>query len=166
MAILARDIMQTKLITVPPDMLLSELADLFIHDRISGAPVVENRPGGPHVVGIVSRSDLVRFPVLEETLAGIVSDHVEELANALGSGDKSSELATTLAGQLTGHTVREVMATTPVSVVPTTPIKEVALKMTSLHLHRVLVMDGEDLVGIISSLDIARLVAEGTLSQS
>jgi CBS domain-containing protein len=57
-------------------------------------------------------------------------------------------------------TVREAMVAAPYSVSPGTPIDEVARVMTTHHLHRVPVLEGQTLRGVVSALDIVRLVAE------
>ncbi|MDJ0847786.1 MAG: CBS domain-containing protein [Myxococcota bacterium] len=51
-----------------------------------------------------------------------------------------------------------------VAVEPETPFREVARALASNRVHRALVIDGETLVGIITALDIVRLVGEGTRS--
>jgi CBS domain-containing protein len=62
-----------------------------------------------------------------------------------------------------GRTVGQVMVSAPYGVSPDTPVEEVARVMATQHLHRVLVLEGETLRGVISALDIVRLVAEGGL---
>ena len=59
--------------------------------------------------------------------------------------------------------VSDVMTASVVSVTPDAEIAEVAKLLTKHGIHRVLVIDGETLVGVVSSLDLARLVAEGAL---
>ena len=43
------------------------------------------------------------------------------------------------------------------------PIQEAALLMTAEQIHRVIVLDGERLVGILSASDIAAAVGRGEL---
>src|SRR6185503_634225 len=73
MPLRARDIMQANVLSVPPEMPIPELVDYLISHRVSGLPVIEKGK----IVGIVSRSDLVRAVSLERSLAGIVEQ--EEL---------------------------------------------------------------------------------------
>jgi len=80
MAMLARDVMQSKVITVEPDMGLDEVAELLCRERISGAPVVEDG----EVIGVVSRSDLVRLPLVDNALAELVDSYDRDLAEARG----------------------------------------------------------------------------------
>ncbi len=158
-----RDIMQTEIIKVAPDMPLSEVSDLLYRERITGAPVVEpgkeDSPGA--VLGVISRSDLVRFPLYREAVAGILSEHFRDLAAAEGDPDESPPLPERLQDVLSDHTAREAMAMRPVTVGPDTPVRDVARMMVDQHLHRALVIEGGKLIGLVSALNIVGLVAEG-----
>ena len=55
-SIRARDIMVTKLITVREDMDLLDLARLLVKNKISGAPVVDEREG---LIGVLTEKDLM-----------------------------------------------------------------------------------------------------------
>jgi CBS domain-containing protein len=60
-----------------------------------------------------------------------------------------------------GHEVNEVMTKSVVSVSDQTQIEEVASLMMANKTERVLVMDGESLLGIVSQGDIVKAIAEG-----
>ena len=157
MPLRARDIMQTHVVSVPPDMPIPELVDFLISRRVSGVPVMENGM----VVGIVSRSDLVRAVSLERSLAGVVADAFEHDEFAPGEVPPPVGLRSSAVQALQDRTVRTIMVTDPVSVAPDAPVAEVARVLVARHMHRVLVTEGAKLVGLISSLDVVRLVAEG-----
>ena len=159
--LVASDVMERNLISVPPGMTLADLAELLIRERVTGVPVVDANQNGA-VVGIISRSDVVRFPVVARTLAELVADREKEIA-AARSGDLAAPLPAPVMENLAGYTVRDAMVANPLSVAPQTPLAELARLLVTRHMHRVLVRDGSVLVGLISSLDIARLVAEGRL---
>jgi CBS domain-containing protein len=57
------------------------------------------------------------------------------------------------------------MTATPIVVSPDTPIDEVARLLVARHVHRVLVADSAGLHGVISALDVLRLVADGRLRE-
>jgi CBS domain-containing protein len=61
--------------------------------------------------------------------------------------------------------VAEAMASDPVTVAPDAPIHEVARLLCTRHHHRVLVTEDGDLKGLISTIDVIRLVAEGRLHE-
>jgi CBS domain-containing protein len=50
-----------------------------------------------------------------------------------------------------------------VTVAPDTPIAEVARVLHARHIHRLLVVDGKSVRGVISTLDLVRLIAEGVV---
>lgn len=56
--------------------------------------------------------------------------------------------ATTLAWQLCHYK--------PLTVAPTTPLGEVARLMVQQHIHHVVVVDGVEIAGVVSSLDFVR----------
>lgn len=162
MTLLARDVMQPRVLTVTPDATFAEVADLLITRRISGVPVVESDA----IVGVVSRSDFARVVSLERALADLVADagDVEEFAP--GELPAPRPLPADLAAQMEGRTVRDVMAPTTVVVSPETPIDEVADLLVRRHVHRVLVANATGLRGVISALDILRWVAGGQLREA
>jgi len=53
-----------------------------------------------------------------------------------------------------------------VTVSPDTPVTEVARLLVTRHIHRVLVTEGEKVHGVISTLDLVRLVAEDRLREA
>jgi len=53
-------------------------------------------------------------------------------------------------------TALDAMTRELVSVTPDTPITEIAQKMRLQHIHRVLVIDNEELVGVVTSFDLLR----------
>ena len=72
-----RDVMQTDPITVPPEMELRDLVELFVNERLAAAPVVDD---GREARGMVSERDIVlqevegdvHFPYFVPILDGLV----------------------------------------------------------------------------------------------
>lgn len=159
MTIRARDVMQGSVLTVKPGMSLAELEDFLVSKRITGAPVVERGV----LVGIVSRSDIVRLLSLERSLSGLIAEGLENPETAATTPVRLPE---PLARALEGKTVRDAMVVDPVTVSPDTPVTEVARLLVSRHIHRVLVTEGDKVRGVISTLDLVRLVAEGRLQET
>jgi CBS domain-containing protein len=160
MTLRARDVMEPHVVTVTPDTTLAELADLLIEKRISGVPVVQH----DSVVGLVSRSDFARVVSLDRSLAGLIAAGDWQQEFAPGEVPEPTRWPEQFASALAGRTVREAMAAAPVTVSPDTPIDEVARALVTHHLHRVLVVEGRTLRGVISALDIVRLVATRRLA--
>jgi CBS domain-containing protein len=157
MPLRARDVMQANVLSVPPELTLAALEDFLLSKRISGAPVVDDGK----VIGIVSRSDVVRCLSLERSLSGLIADGLaspEEPASSI-------RLPTDVEERLTAHTVRDAMVVDPVVVPPDAPIADVARLLHERHIHRVLVTEGATLRGVISTLDLVRLIAAGRLHE-
>ncbi len=155
MTLLARDVMQPHIVAVPPSMPLSDLADLLISRRIMGAPVLT----AGELVGVVSRSDFVRCLSLDRALAGLINDGVEldEFAPAEVAPKATRSVSP---AELAGRVVRDIMVTEPPTVAPDTPVKEVAALLVGQHHHRVIVTEGKSVRGIISTMDLVRLIAD------
>jgi CBS domain-containing protein len=157
MTIRARDVMQTQVLAVSPEMSLAALEDFLVTKRISGAPVVDDGA----LVGIVSRSDVVRVLSLERSLSGLIAD-------GLASPEEPAapvRLPADVEDRLAAHTVRDAMVVDPVVVAPDTPLADVARLLCERHIHRVLVTEGGTVRGVISTLDLVRLVADGRLRE-
>ena len=150
--------MQADVLSVAPTMKLEDLEDFLLEQRIGGVPVLENGV----LVGVVSRSDFVRAAGLERSLAGAVDDGAEQL------GFAASTMSAPSAGAHVVHarTVRDIMAPDVVTVAPETPLDEVARLLATRHLHRLLVTEGTTVRGVISTLDIVRLVADHRLQEA
>lgn len=157
MALCARDIMQVEVLSVAPTMTLDDLEDFLLKERIGGVPVIEHGA----LVGVVSRSDFVRAAGLERSLAGAADAAAEELGAA-----PNAKSAPGGARVVHAHTVRDIMAPDVLTVAPETPLDEVARLLAKRHLHRVLVTEGAMVRGVISTLDIVRLVADHRLREA
>jgi len=72
-ALLARDVMTTEVVTVPPSMTVQELARLLAERHISGVPVVDHMG---RVFGIVSEADILSRRQGEETVRAIMTTDV------------------------------------------------------------------------------------------
>jgi CBS domain-containing protein len=181
-----RDIMTTDVTTVDPNITIREAMDVFASERISGAPVV----AGGEVIGVVSATDLLQLaaslpplPAEGERTADLLDDPIDDDA-ADGPlpdlGDDPSAVyfmelwddvgATVVermavAKGLEDHTVSEVMTRAPIHALGPDALVPVAAEfMARLNIHRVLVMTGRKLVGIVTTSDVTRAVAAGKLT--
>ncbi len=154
----AADLMQRHLITARPDQLLAEVRHLLIESHITGLPVVD----GQRLVGVLSRSDLARMEDLLESLDGEVSADQTWLDQQADGFQHATH--STFGGfrqRLAALRVRDAMRSQVITCGPQTPLAEVAREMVEQHVHRVVVVENDRAVGIISALDFARLAAEG-----
>jgi len=139
----AADLMTTPVRTIPQEMPLREAAQLLTRDRISGVPVVDAEG---RCIGVLSSSDFV-------TWAG--KDGDGETISFIAPWGEMIDIE-----DAPDNEIRHYMTAKPVTVASTALIGELAQKMVDAHIHRVLVVDGENRPqGIVSSTDILAAVA-------
>jgi len=154
--ILARDIMRRDPICAHPEQSLVELRHLLIESHISGAPVVCDG----RLVGIVSRSDLVRVRELLDSLDGQVYGSEDWIDNqADGFKHTAPEEFHGFQKRAEQLRVKDAMRAQVLTCSPDTSVVELAAEMIRHHVHRIVVVDDDRPIGIVSSLDIAELVA-------
>ena len=157
MGVTVAEVMTRDVATLSPEMTLREMDRIFVERQVSGAPVVE----GERLVGIVSQADVVRILYDEQSKAQQVSDfYGSPFPIGIPALDQLAKDSRKIADHLTKRTVGEVMIPDPLTMSPSDDVESVARLMIKEKIHRVLVTEEERLVGIVSSLDIVRLVAE------
>jgi Predicted transcriptional regulator, contains C-terminal CBS domains len=135
-----RDIMTRDVVSAAPDLTIREAMELLSERHVSGAPVVD----GGKVVGVFSATDLLAF------LADL-SDMTPSLTFTRRKGRTTP---------LEDVTVDEVMTRKIQALRPDIPVDEAAAFMGKKQIHRVLVMEGDVLLGIVSTSDVAKAVAQ------
>jgi len=177
-----RDLMTREVATVDPQLTLREAVELFSTRHVSGAPVT----AGGHLVGVLSASDILAFeaetpgvpterPALEVEDLDEPTEWVEgEEAPAAFFSDQWSDAGADVLERfaevsgpewdyLAEHTVSDAMTPVLCSVAPFVDVYTAADYMIRASVHRLIVMEDGRLVGILSSLDIVRAVAERRL---
>jgi CBS domain-containing protein len=110
----------------------------------------------------VSRSDVVRGLCVERAEAEYLSAYYLDLSGFEASPPEDLAAIAARVGERIEHkTVREVMSRNLITVAPGDPLSEVARTLVERRIHRLPVTEGEVLVGIVTSLDFARLFADG-----
>jgi CBS domain-containing protein len=148
------DVMTSAVVTVSPDLSLTEAADVLSEKGIGAVPVV-NADG--ELVGLLRDEDLLIsearlhlpttiaiLPGIEFTLPGQIKRYDEELKKAASS------------------TVGDVMEREFESVAPSGSIEDVATLMHEHDVTHVPVVDGGKVVGIVARGDIVRFLAATT----
>jgi CBS domain-containing protein len=125
----ARDLMQTDVLVVHEDLSARELFEIFVLEHVTGAPVVD-RDG--RFVGIVTQED-AWFGCA--TLPGAEEDPT------------------------TGVRVRDIMTSPAFCASEDTDLNELAEMMWKLHLHRLPVVKGGRVSGVVSSIDLCKLIS-------
>jgi CBS domain-containing protein len=159
MGLAARDVMQPAVRTVRPDMSLADLERSLSETGDSGCPVVS---GAGRLVGVVSRSDILRKLTVEQSYAEYEADYYSDLAIS-GASQPTADIAAEVGRRLGGVCVQDVMSTSPITVQESTPVAEVARVLVERRIHRLPVVDSGALVGIVTTSDLVRAVADGRL---
>jgi CBS domain-containing protein len=166
-----KDLMNSEVISVSPDLTLRELLEVFTELEVSGAPVVT----GGQVVGVISMTDV--FDLREDSGELTLRPGVDEpdaqsrkRSSSHDSWDPSEEAldwARAASSRdldlLDQYTVADVMTREVLSQPSHTAVKKAAHHMLGLGISRILVIDEGELQGIVTTTDIVRAVAEGKL---
>jgi CBS domain-containing protein len=160
MSLRARDVMKTEVKVVDPDMSLVDFERLLLQQRIGGAPVVKKG----ELLGMVSRSDIIRVLSLEQSMAEVQSGAYQRQAYDV------QRRAVELIGDQVGRRMQELkvknaMTEVRARVSPDAPIIDVAKLMMEHRIHRVLVVEGSALKGVISRIDLVALIADGRMAE-
>jgi len=120
--------------SVDPSADLPTIIEILESRRITSVPVVDLAGA---LIGLVSRSDLIRIGITQSGLRGT-----------------SSTLP------LPHRTARDVMSATPRTVPADRLLRFAALEMVEHAIHRLMVIDQGRIVGVISTLDLAAAVRD------
>jgi CBS domain-containing protein len=148
----AGDVMNPKVLSVPLEMSVLELVDFLAEKDITGVPVVD-RSG--RYVGVVSVTDVAESPAAAAPFGE--SAH----SDLRGWEDRLSRDEVRRLGVRNGSLgVGDIMTPTVYTVPANTPASELARTMVSGRIHRLFVTRGRKIVGIVTSLDLLRLLFE------
>ena len=148
-----KDLMSPDIMTVADDMTTEALARYLVEREISGAPVVD-RQG--HLIGVVSMTDIGRNMT--------EPSDVESSRRSGFYRDATADLTLEDLGQRyveeRAVTARDIMTPVIHQVPVTASVAEAARIMVEQHIHRLVVTQGKDPVGIITSMDLLKMVAD------
>jgi len=142
----AKNIMTKDVITVTKDIPVSTLADILWENKISGAPVVDEKG---NLLGVVTENDLidqnkkVHIPTIMTILDSMI--FLENPAKL----DKELK-------KMTGSKVGDIYSTEVITVNQDTPMYELATIMANQKVHTLPVVEGGKLQGVIGKADIIR----------
>jgi CBS domain-containing protein len=148
----ARRIMSTALLTVERGTPVRDVIRLLIDNRISGVPVVEDGA----VVGIISEGDLILRERAYRQRGGMAF-----LAQQLFEDHEKLAVEYRKAH---GLVAEDVMSEPVITILPGTPVEEIAHLMAERQIKRVPVVEGGKLVGIVSRGDVLRAAYERLLT--
>jgi CBS domain-containing protein len=163
-----REAMQADVVSIGPDQSLAELERVLVARRLGGLPVVERE----QVVGVVSRADILRLLGVERAIAEAQADFYREFHDdpfapseraAREEAEQREGIEEQIAHRMATLRVRDAMTAEVVSVDAGAGLREAAASMAERRIHRLVVTDGGRLAGVLSALDVVRLVGEGRL---
>ncbi len=153
----AADVMEPAVQTVPSTMPLAQFEQQSLAADVGGFPVVDEG----RLVGVISRSDVVRQICAEREVASKTSDfYFDETGFHESPMRSSTDIADRIGERLEELTVGDVMAREPLTVSLDHSIDEVAKRFIELRVHRLPVIDAGTLVGIVTTTDLVRLIAD------
>jgi len=152
-----KNLIVAEVVTIPAGATAAETARILRERGVSGAPVVDET-GQP--VGVISRTDLAHGWEQSETQRRRVFyvTGAEELPAAAPAEEPS--------GAFGQRPVREIMMPIIFSVQQHDSVRKAAALMTAEGIHRVIVLDGTRLVGVLSASDIVAAVGRGELIEA
>ena len=171
---LVQEIMQRDVVTVTPDTSVRDLLRRMVAAQISGLPVVSEEG---EILGVVSTTDVIRLgaeaaDVPQEMLTweplalpGEEYDPESAAPFFLASEDWSypteDQAGAVQEGFFDGYSVADIMTRAAFTVRPTDTVEETARFLLRGRIHRALVVEGSQLLGIVTTFDLLRaLVGE------
>lgn len=180
-----REVMSEDVLTLEPAMSLRDARSALTRAGVAGAPVVAEGK----LVGVLSAADLIAFDADaepppredrgqsgwgdwpetmeweedEEPLSAYYVDYWDDAgADVLARAGRPEEAGWDL---LEEHSVGEVMSRGTVALPPETAVEEAARRMTEAEVHRILVVEEDALLGVVSSRDVVGALAEHGLAE-
>jgi CBS domain-containing protein len=147
----ASDVMTRNVLTVGRETSVANAIRVMLDNNISGLPVLDNGK----VVGILTEGDLLR-----RSETGTERHRPRWLEILMGPGRMAGEYVRTH-----GRKVEEIMTTDLISVAGDTPLDEVVGLMERRRIKRVLVIERDVLVGVVSRLDLLRALLRAIEAQ-
>ena len=157
----ASSLMSSHVVKLPPDLPVARALELFEDHKISGAPVVD---ASGRVLGVLSASDVMQAERLGRSVARV---QTPALVMRDGDDEQDDELAEEDLLSIEEYgpqsaevpTVRDWMNPEVISVRPESTLPHLCRVLVENGIHRVLVMQGGELKGIVTSSDVVRRIA-------
>jgi CBS domain-containing protein len=140
-----RDVMTSPVVSVGPDTSLLEAGELMLRHDISGLPVLDKEA---RLMGLITERDFLRP-------AGCGPDYKRPRWFQVLTGQAKDEFR-----RQSNRKVADVMTADPVTITEDMPLEEVVGLMDHHLIHRLPVMRGAKLVGIVSRADLLRALVQ------
>jgi CBS domain-containing protein len=147
-----RDVMLENPVTVTPDMQLRDLVALFVREGLQAVPVVSENGA---LVGIVTESDLI----LQEVEGDIDVPHFVPFLDGVIFFDRTDRYDEQIRKAFAA-TAGDLMNDEVQTVGPDDTIHEAAKRMSHHNVSRLVVVEGDQVVGMIARSHIVRALAQ------
>jgi CBS domain-containing protein len=163
------EIMQRQVVTVTPDTPVRELLRRLVSEHISGVPVVTDEG---EILGVVSTTDVVRLGAEEgeipegDLTLGIIGAAQEEydeesaahffMVSEEWNYPTEDQTRTVPERIFDGFTVSDIMTPAAFTVAPGDTVETVAKFLLQGRIHRALVVEDEQLKGIVTAFDLLK----------
>ena len=149
------DIMTPSVVTVSTHLPLKDAMAAMVREQVSGMPVVNDNG---ELVGVLTLGDAT-------SALGDISDAIAS-ARQGSSGEHEAVFISAMSSVLVSEDLAEadvgsVMTPQVIAVTPTATVRSAAALMVDERIHRVFVVDGAQLLGVVSSMDVLSVVARG-----
>lgn len=135
---LAKDLMRREVFTIRDEAPVEELIEVLVREHIHGVPVLD---GAGTLVGVVTQQDIFFSSV---TLSR------ESATGRRATKESNRSLR-----------VRDIMTSPAVFATEDTDVGSLCRMMVRLRIHRVPIINENEVTGIVSSLDICGALARG-----
>ena len=152
----ACDVMQTKVVTVKADLPVTSRSSC--HEKAFRGCRWSKAPGWwglcPEPMSCVP----LRKPW------GAPRRHWPTYREVAGAAPDSGAVARMAGERAAAMRVRDIMTTDLIAVPVDRPVREIARDLVARDMHRVLVTEGRRLLGLVTTVDLVRAIAEGRLT--
>ncbi len=152
MDMLVKEIMQKDVFTLAPELGLDALEQQLCSFKVGGAPVVDKGK----VIGVVSRSDIFTHLGIRSSYIAMAESGSEPGYGGHSNNIHSNRFSEGIMGWTSNLKVKDIMSKSVLSISSNQSLKEAGELMIEKKVHRLMVMDQGELVGIISSMDFVK----------
>ena len=150
----AKDLMTEKVVCVHPDTPIHTLIKILIKNHINGAPVV-GKDG--KLVGVVSKTDIIEYDK-KTSIKRVPVSKISFYSDTNGKQKKAFDKISKSKGF--GKTVvKDIMTSHVVTAQADDTIDRLAKIMYDKKIHRVIIQDKGQVLGVVSTLDILNAVS-------
>ena len=149
------DAMSKEVLTVYEGWSIKRLSQFFLKHNISGAPVIAS---DDELVGVVSQSDIIRFESMDPDKQEIIK-LVRQHYGPFGGPIDESEIRRIQDRASDYCTVNSIMTSKVISLDINSSLENAYKMILSKQVHRLFITQDGLLIGVLTAMDILRIIA-------